>query len=64
MFIGWGFPGQNIPGSKIRIALTSGYMGEDVDQMLSDSPWPFLRKPYSAEALRNLVEGRAPQGVD
>ena len=26
MFIGWGFPGQNIPGSKIRIALTSGYM--------------------------------------
>lgn len=49
---------------EMRIALTSGYMGEDVDQMLSDSPWPFLRKPYSAEALRNLVEGRAPQGVD
>ena len=25
MFIGWGFPTQNIPGSKIRVALTSGY---------------------------------------
>ena len=25
MFIGWGFPTQNVPGSKIRIALTSGY---------------------------------------
>ncbi len=45
----------------MRIALTSGYVGEDVDQLLSDSPWSFLRKPYSAEALRNLVEGRAPQ---
>lgn len=26
MFISWGFPTQNIPGSKIRIALTSGYL--------------------------------------
>ncbi len=26
MFIGWGFPTQNVPGSKIRIALTSGYL--------------------------------------
>lgn len=25
MFFGWGFPFKNIPGSKIRIALTSGY---------------------------------------
>lgn len=25
MFIGWGFPTHNIPGSKIRVALTSGY---------------------------------------
>ncbi len=25
MFIGWGFPTQNVPGSKIRVALTSGY---------------------------------------
>lgn len=23
MFVSWGFPFQNIPGSKIRIALTS-----------------------------------------
>ncbi|MEQ2456993.1 Na+/H+ antiporter NhaC family protein [Flavonifractor hominis] len=26
MFLSWGFPFQNIPGSKIRIALTSGYL--------------------------------------
>lgn len=26
MFVSWGFPFQNIPGSKIRIALTSGYL--------------------------------------
>lgn len=26
MFFGWGFPTQNVPGSKIRIALTSGYL--------------------------------------
>lgn len=26
MFISWGFPTQNVPGSKIRIALTSGYL--------------------------------------
>ena len=26
MFIGWGFPTKNIAGSKIRIALTSGYL--------------------------------------
>lgn len=44
----------------MRIALTSGYVGEDVDQRLADTPWPFLRKPYSAEALRSLVEGQAP----
>lgn len=25
MFFGWGFPTHNVPGSKIRIALTSGY---------------------------------------
>ena len=25
MFFSWGFPTQNVPGSKIRIALTSGY---------------------------------------
>ncbi len=26
MFISWGFPTKNIPGSKIRVALTSGYL--------------------------------------
>lgn len=39
----------------MRIILTSGYAGEDVDQALGDAPWPFLRKPYSAEALERLL---------
>ena len=43
----------------MRIALTSGYVGDDVDAILADTPWPFLRKPYSADQLRRLVEGRA-----
>jgi PAS domain S-box-containing protein len=40
----------------MRIILTSGYAGEDVDQALSDAPWPFLRKPYSAEALDRMLQ--------
>jgi Response regulator containing CheY-like receiver, AAA-type ATPase, and DNA-binding domains len=45
----------------MRIVLTSGYVGDDVDAVLSDTPWPFLRKPYSGEQLRQAVEGRAAQ---
>ncbi|MBJ7319279.1 MAG: response regulator, partial [Brevundimonas sp.] len=43
----------------MRIALTSGYVGDDVDQVLADTPWPFLRKPYSTEQLRSIIDGRA-----
>jgi len=35
----------------LRIVLTSGYVGEDVDAALADAPWPFIRKPYSSEDL-------------
>lgn len=35
----------------MRVVLTSGYAGEDVDAALADAPWPFLRKPYSGEQL-------------
>lgn len=34
MFVGWGFPSQNIPGSKIRIALTSGYFLASISLLL------------------------------
>jgi PAS domain S-box-containing protein len=44
---------------EMRIALTSGYVGDDVDQALAGTPWPFLRKPYSTEQLRSIVDGRA-----
>ncbi|WP_162238774.1 PAS domain S-box protein [Brevundimonas sp. Leaf363] len=40
---------------QMRVALTSGYVGEDVDEALADAPWPFLRKPYSADDLRRLL---------
>ena len=55
----------------MRVVLTSGYAGEDVDAALSDAPWPFLRKPYSGEQLArvlgDLIEpdsgtGTAPAG--
>ena len=43
----------------MRIALTSGYVGDDVDAVLADNPWPFLRKPYSTEQLRSIIDGRS-----
>ncbi len=39
----------------MRIMLTSGYAGEDVDAALGDAPWPFLRKPYSRDHLRDAL---------
>lgn len=39
----------------MRIVLTSGYAGEDVDAALADAPWPFLRKPYSGEQLAQVL---------
>jgi CheY-like chemotaxis protein len=42
----------------MRIVLTSGYAGEDVDQALAGAPWPFLRKPYSGEQLAKVLGGR------
>ncbi|WP_291832203.1 PAS domain S-box protein [Brevundimonas sp.] len=43
----------------MRIVLTSGYAGEDVDEALSDAPWPFLRKPYSGAQLADIL-GQVP----
>lgn len=34
MFFSWGFPTQNIPGSKIRVALTSGYCLASITAMI------------------------------
>ncbi len=39
----------------MSIVLTSGYAGDDVDLALTDAPWPFLRKPYSGEQLREAL---------
>ncbi|WP_331032282.1 PAS domain S-box protein [Brevundimonas sp.] len=39
----------------MRIVLTSGYAGDDVDAALSDAPWPFVRKPYSGQQLAAVL---------
>jgi PAS domain S-box-containing protein len=41
----------------MKVVLTSGYAGDDVDEALKDAPWPFLRKPYSGEALAAILGG-------
>ncbi|MFN3353222.1 MAG: PAS domain S-box protein [Brevundimonas sp.] len=41
---------------SVRIVLTSGYAGEDADRALASAPWPFLRKPYSADELRKVLQ--------
>ncbi|WP_428151838.1 PAS domain S-box protein [Brevundimonas sp.] len=40
---------------QMSVMLTSGYAGDDVDLALTDAPWPFLRKPYSGEQLREAL---------
>ena len=48
----------------MRILLTSGYAGDDVDEALSDAPWPFLRKPYSGDQLRQALGELLPLTAD
>ena len=45
----------------MRIVLTSGYAGDDVDAALADAPWPFLRKPYSGEQLARILGDLTPE---
>lgn len=45
--------GRDYP--DMRVVLTSGYAGEDVDAALADAPWPFLRKPYSGQQLAMIL---------
>lgn len=44
----------------LRIILTSGYAGDDVDEALADAPWPFLRKPYSRDQLSDALAALLP----
>ena len=44
----------------MRVILTSGYAGDDVDAVVSDAPWPLLPKPYTSEGLRRMLEVGAP----
>jgi PAS domain S-box-containing protein len=39
----------------MSVVLASGYAGEEVDKLVSDAPWPFLRKPYSRETLAEVM---------
>ncbi|MGQ2992297.1 MAG: PAS domain S-box protein [Brevundimonas sp.] len=40
---------------EMKILLTSGYAGEDVDAALADAPWRLLPKPYSGDQLRQAL---------
>ncbi|WP_374597363.1 PAS domain S-box protein [Brevundimonas sp.] len=42
---------------SMKVVLTSGYAGDDVDEALRDAPWPFLRKPYSGDELARILGG-------
>ncbi len=44
----------------MRIILTSGYAGDDLETIVSGAPWPLLPKPYTAEALLRMLRTRAP----
>jgi len=48
---------------RLDVLLMSGYAGETVDQALSEAPWPFLRKPYSAEDLAELMQNFSPKSA-
>ena len=39
----------------MRLGLTSGEAGDDVDAALADAPWPFIRKPYSGRQLAAVL---------
>lgn len=40
----------------LQVLLSSGYAGESVDEALSQSGWPFLKKPYAEEELAAHLE--------
>src|SRR5690606_35348920 len=45
---------------EMRIILTSGYAGDDVDAALADAPWPLVRKPYTSEQLAAVLGDTPP----
>jgi PAS domain S-box-containing protein len=49
----------------LSVLLTSGYAGEALDRALGESPWPFLKKPYSEADLAAAIASavRRPEPV-
>jgi PAS domain S-box-containing protein len=39
----------------MSIVLASGYAAEEMDRVVADAPWPFVRKPYSRETLAEVL---------
>ena len=40
---------------KMSVVLASGYAAEEMDRVVADVPWPFVRKPYSRETLAEVL---------
>jgi len=39
----------------MSVVLASGYAAEEMDRVVADAPWPFVRKPYSRETLAEVL---------
>ncbi len=44
---------------KMSVVLASGYAAEEMDRVVADVPWPFVRKPYSRETLAEVLTAEA-----
>ncbi|MBX9574651.1 MAG: PAS domain S-box protein [Caulobacteraceae bacterium] len=40
---------------QMSVVLASGYAAEEMDRVVADVPWPFVRKPYSRETLSEVL---------
>ena len=43
-----------VPG--LKVLLSSGYAGADLDPSLAEAPWPLLPKPYQKAELAEQIE--------
>jgi CheY-like chemotaxis protein len=49
---------------SLKVLLTSGFAGESLDDWLSQSAWPFLRKPFLSTELATALANLDPEPHD